>query len=338
MWAGLLRIGWDFPLVWPTMPVLHGPLMISGFLGTLICLERAVAAQQRWAYLMVVFSGLGTLLLLLGVGGGAGILLFILAGVGLVVLFADHLREHPTLYTGTMMLGAVLWLVGNVLWASGRPIHLVVWWWAGFLILTIAGERLELGRVLRLPDWVKWLFLVVTVVFIAGLILTLFNYDLGLRLSGAGMILLAGWLLVFDLARRNIRKPGLTGYIAACLFSGYVWLGVGGILALGYGAVSAGPIYDAILHTIFLGFTFGMIFGHAPIIFPAVLGRPLPYRPAFYLHLILLQITLLLRITGDLINSPLLRQWGGLLNALVLLIFLVNMVWSLVLGQRMNDQ
>ena len=62
--------------------------------------------------------------------------------------------------------------------------------------------------------------------------------------------------------------------------------------------MSAGPIYDAILHALFLGFTFGMIFGHAPIIFPAVLGRPLPYRPAFYLHLILLQATLLLRIGG----------------------------------------
>ena len=122
------------------------------------------------------------------------------------------------------------------------------------------------------------------------------------------VILLAAWLLVFDLARRNLRKPGLTGYIAACLFSGYIWLGVGGLLALGYGAVSAGPIYDAILHAIFLGFTFGMIFGHAPIIFPAVLGRPLPYRPSFYLHLVLLQITLVLRIAGDLINGELIER------------------------------
>jgi hypothetical protein len=233
-----------------------------------------------------------------------------------------------------MMLGALLWLAGNILWATGRPIHLVVWWWAGFLILTIAGERLELSRVLRLPDWVKWLFVAATAVYVGGLVVTLFNYDWGLRLNGGGMILLAAWLLVFDLARRNLRKPGLTGYIAACLFSGYLWLGVGGMLALSNGAVSAGPIYDAILHAIFLGFVFGMIFGHAPIIFPAVLGRPLPYRPSFYLHLGLLQITLLMRIGGDLFNLPSLRQWGGLFNVLVLLIFLANMVWSLIQGGK----
>jgi hypothetical protein len=334
MWAGLLRIGWPFPLVRPAMPTLHGPLMISGFLGTLICLERAIAAGQRWAYGAALCSGLGTLLLLLGVGGGAGIFLFILAGAGLLLLFVLNLRQHFELHTVIMMLGALLWLVGNILWASGRPMHLVVWWWAGFLILTIAGERLELSRVLRLPRWVKWLFLAATAVNIGGLILTLFNYDRGLRLNGAGMILLAAWLLVFDLARRNLRKPGLTGYIAACLFSGYVWLGVGGLLALGNGAVSAGPIYDAILHAIFLGFVFGMIFGHAPIIFPAVLDRPLPYRPSFYLHLVLLQITLIMRIAGDLFSAPLLRQWGGLFNALVLLIFLANMVWSLLQGGK----
>lgn len=334
MWAGLMRIGWAFPMLRPAIPTLHGPLMISGFLGTLICLERAVAARQRWAYLVAVFSGLGTFLLLLGVGGGAGILMFIVAGAGLVILFADHLRTHPTLHTAIMMLGAVLWLVGNIFWASGRPLHLIVWWWAGFLILTIAGERLELSRVLRLPDRLKRLFVAATAVFLGGLLLTLFNYDWGVRLTGAGMILLSVWLMRYDLARVNLRKPGLTGYIAACLFSGYIWLGVGGLLALWYGAVSAGPIYDAILHAIFLGFVFGMIFGHAPIIFPAVLGRPLPYRPSFYLHLLLLQISLVLRITGDLFNLPVLRQWGGLFNALVLLLFLANMIVSLVQGSR----
>ena len=333
MWAGLLRLGWGWPSLRPLLPALHGPLMISGFLGTLICLERAVAGRRRWPYLLPLLSGLGSFLLLFGLGGRAGIVLICLASAGLVLLFLDHLRSHPTLHTGTMLLGAVLWLAGNLLWLAGRPIHLVVWWWAGFLILTIAGERLELSRVLRQPDWVKGLFVAATAVFSAGLIMTLINYDWGLRLTGAGMILLAAWLLVFDLARRNLRKPGLTGYIAACLFSGYIWLGVGGMLALGYGAVSAGPVYDAILHAIFLGFTFGMIFGHAPIIFPAVLGRPLPYRPSFYLHLVLLQVTLLLRIGGDLFNLPVLRQWGGLLNALVLLIFLANMVGSLFWGQ-----
>ena len=39
--------------------------------------------------------------------------------------------------------------MGNGLWLAGRPIYAVVPWWVGFLVLTIAGERLELSRVLR---------------------------------------------------------------------------------------------------------------------------------------------------------------------------------------------
>ena len=36
IWMGLLRIGWALPLPKPDQLILHGPLMIGGFLGTLI--------------------------------------------------------------------------------------------------------------------------------------------------------------------------------------------------------------------------------------------------------------------------------------------------------------
>ena len=45
MWAGLLRLGWILPTL-PNRALAHGPLMISGFLGVLIPLERAVAIRQ----------------------------------------------------------------------------------------------------------------------------------------------------------------------------------------------------------------------------------------------------------------------------------------------------
>jgi len=47
MWAGLVRLGWGLPALRPGLPIAHGPLMISGFLGTLISLERAVALERR---------------------------------------------------------------------------------------------------------------------------------------------------------------------------------------------------------------------------------------------------------------------------------------------------
>lgn len=46
LWAVLLRLGWRLPPLTPQLILLHGPLMVAGFLGTLISLERAVALSQ----------------------------------------------------------------------------------------------------------------------------------------------------------------------------------------------------------------------------------------------------------------------------------------------------
>jgi hypothetical protein len=121
-----------------------------------------------------------------------------------------------------------------------------------------------------------------------------------------------------------VRKTGLPRFIAVCLLSGYVWLAAGGLMALVFGGVAAGPRYDAMLHAIFLGFVFSLIFGHAPIVFPAVLGVPLAYHPSFYAPLALLQLSLALRVVGDLSLWWAGRQWGGLLNAVAILLFLLN--------------
>lgn len=76
------------------------------------------------------------------------------------------------------------------------------------------------------------------------------------------------------------------------------------------------------LHAVFLGFVFAMIFGHAPIIFPAVLGLKIEYRPYFYLPLILLHLSLAVRIGGELLGSGPARLWGGLFNAIAILAYL----------------
>ncbi len=60
---------------------------------------------------------------------------------------------------------------------------------------------------------------------------------------------------------------------------GHVWLGVAGGLALWLGPQWAGPLYDAQLHAVFVGFVLSMILGQAPVVFPSVLVLPLRYRP-----------------------------------------------------------
>jgi len=153
------------------------------------------------------------------------------------------------------------------------------------------------------------------------------------RVLGLALLLLAAWLLRYDITRRRLHVGGQTRFIAVALLSGYGWLGISGALFIIYGGMAAGPYYDAMLHTFFLGYVMSMIFAHAPIVFPAVLGRPLPFTPWFYSHLGLLHASLLLRITGDLTLQTGLRQWGGLLNALVLLLFLLNTVVAIRRGQ-----
>ncbi|MCS7222406.1 MAG: hypothetical protein RML36_04095 [Anaerolineae bacterium] len=341
MWGGLLRLGWDWPLIRPTLPINHGPLMIGGFLGTLIGLERAVALaalQQAqggkiggevsllglWPYAAPLLTGAGALLLIAGVPGAPGPSLITLGSLALLVIFAVIVRTQPALFTATIGLGALAWLVGNLLWLTGRPIYSVVLWWAGFLVLTIVGERLELSRLLHLPRPALAWFMAAVGAFLAGLLLSTFRLSLGTRAAGIAMVTLALWLARYDIARRTVRQTGLPRFIAVCLLSGYVWLGISGILALVFSGVTAGPRYDALLHSLFLGFVFTMIFGHAPIIFPAVFRLPVSFRPAFYGHLALLHLTLILRVGGGLAGWTQGLQWGGLLNALVLLLFLLN--------------
>lgn len=329
LWAGLSRLGWDIPLLRPTLPAVHGPLMVSGFLGTLISLERAVALGCRWAYAAPLLSGLGGLGLMAGLHHPAAQLLILGGSLGLVAIFLAIIHRRPAVYTMTMGLGALLWLTGNLLWFAGRPVSHIVFWWAGFLAVTIAGERLELARLQQLSRINRSTFLLALGILLAGLTSMNSSFEWGVRIVGAGLTGLALWLGLHDIARRTIRQIGLTRFIAICLLSGYVWLGLSGLLALVFGGVAAGPRYDATLHAFFLGFVFAMIFAHAPIIFPAVLGAPMTFRPLFYAHVVLLQTTLLLRLLGDLTLWPAGRQVGGLLNAAALLWFLANTVVSI---------
>ena len=101
-----------------------------------------------------------------------------------------------------------------------------------------------------------------------------------------------------------------------------VWLAFAGLFVLWFGPTEAGPLYDAYLHAIFVGFIFAMIFGHAPLIFPAILSRQANYHPALYLPLILLHISLILRLVRDLALTPAMRRWGGLLNGVTILVYL----------------
>jgi hypothetical protein len=330
LWAGLMRLGWQLPALTPSLALAHGPLMISGFLGTLITLERAVAMQRNWMCLPPLLAGLGWLVTVLMPSPPLGPILLTLASLGGVAILIEMTRREPASHTITMLLGMLAWFTGNLLWLFGWQIFQVVFFWQAFLVLTIAGERLELSRVLRPSNKSQILFGGIVLIFLAGIIVSVFNSQIGTRLNGAALLFLALWSVKNDIAWRNLNhKLPLTRYIAHCLALGFVWLGVGGGLSLLFGAQVAGPRYDAVMHVVFVGFVISMIFGHAPIIFPAILGVPINFQPAFYIHLILLHASLALRVIADYANWHILRMWGGLLNEVAILLFIGMTVFSI---------
>lgn len=335
-WAGLLRLGWSLP---PFQAAEHGPLMISGFLGTLIAVERAVALSASfkhgtWAYAAPMFSALGSLALVMGAPRMVSLGFITLGSLGLVTIFLTIVRRQPALFSVIMLLGALCWLIGNIFWLTGQPIYRIVEWWIAFLVLTIAGERLELTRILRHSAAIQIIFMGIICAYVGGVILITYQLDAGTPLIGASLFVLGGWLFRYDIARRTVKQTGLTRYIAVCLLAGYGWLLVGGILRVVLGIQIAGTYYDAELHSVLLGFVFSMIFGHAPIILPAVLKVLLPFRWWFYIPLTLLHSALVLRISADLSNSFMLRQWGGMFNVIAILLFLVVTMYALYQANR----
>lgn len=330
--AGLARLGWDIP--GGGLAALHGPLMASGFFGTVISLERAVALSRPWAYLAPLGSALGTLAAMLAMPPVAAPALTAAGSVVMLLASAAVYRRQRELFTLTLGLGAACWTIGSLLWLGGIAVDAVAPWWMAFLVLTIAGERLELSRFLPPSPVARRVFATLIAMLLAGAAASLLFASAGTMVLGIALAGLALWLLRQDIARRTVKASGLTRFIAVCLLSGYVWLAVGGIAMVTSGGLgSGGASYDAALHAVLLGFVLSMVFGHAPIILPAVTRLPVPYAPYFYAPLALLHASLLIRLAGDWMLDPALRAWGGALNGVAVLAFVLGTLAAVVRGR-----
>lgn len=325
--GGLVRIGWPWLLPVPAAVAWHGPLMLSGLFVVVIGLERAVAVGHRWAFAAPLAAGAGTGLLLAGlpVAGFAG---YALGSAVLLLATLAAARRQPEAFLGVLVLGAAAGLLGNVQLALGAPVPQALLPLLGFLVLTVAGERLELSRYVPRPRVAAPLFVLVLALLLAALVLP---PPWGARLFGAGLLALAGWLLAWDLARRSVRQPGLTRFVAVALLAGYGQLLVAGALLLGFGLRPGHASHDAALHALGLGFVFSMVLGHAPLIAPALLRIRPVFSPLLYAPLALLHASLLLRDAALLLGAADWRRAAGLGSALALAGFLGLM---LALGLR----
>lgn len=310
--GGLARLGtFTFPL--PPAIAFHGALMVSGFLGTVISLERAVALGSRFAYAAPLAAGAGALALLAGLHG-AGIALWIAAPLALLAASAAILRRQREAHTALLAVASLAWLAGNGLFAVGAQEAATPWWYA-FLLLTIAAERLELTRLTRRGPRAMPLFAVVVASLLAGA-------HVGPVLYGLALCGLAGWLFAYDIARRTLLLHGFARYAAVALLGGYGWLATGGIAW-----IFSPALRDMALHAVGLGFVFSMILAHAPLIVPVIVRVRMRFVPFFYFPLVLLHVSLLWRLLPGAIDAHS-RALGGLLNAAVIVVFVGTVIFA----------
>jgi hypothetical protein len=336
--AALLLLDLPAPVSSTRLPEVHGVLLVLGFLGTLVALERAVALRSRTGYAAPVLLGAGGLLLLSPAPLVVGRSALAAGALALAALYVPLWRRQRDDAVLVQALGAVLAVGAAVLWLGGVEVPVLLPWLVGFVVLTIGGERLELARIAFDPGATGRAGLVLVLLaggLTAAVLATLLWPVPGPRLLGAALLGLVGWLATHDVARRTVRSSGLPRFAAACMLAAYAWLAVAGATWLVGGAALDGPAYDVVVHAVFLGFTMSMVMAHAPVILPAVLRRPLPWTRAFVAPAVLLHGSLVLRLYGgDAVGSPPAWRVGGVLNIAALLLLVGTAAWSTARPRR----
>ncbi|MEO7125026.1 MAG: hypothetical protein ABI382_02940 [Nakamurella sp.] len=323
--AALLQLGVAAPVTSERVSAVHGMLMVLGFIGTVIALERAVALGKKWAFASPAFMGLGGIALISPLPlPVAGVLL--MAGTGVqVAIFLPLWRRRRDAAVLVQSLGAVCAFGAAMLFTGGATTASVLGWLIGYVVLLISGERMELARLGRSDDKAEKAVLGAGVALVVAIMLQLLFPGWTAPLLGVVLLVIVAALLNVDVASKMLRSKGLPRFSAACLMAGYVWLAVaGGILTLAKNPFDGGA-YDALVHAVMLGFTMSMIFAHAAVILPAVLRRPLPYHPIMYFPAVLLHVALAVRIIGgDLKGVRLVWQIGGIGNVIAVLAFAIS--------------
>jgi len=325
--AGLVRLGVWAPVANGRLADLHGPLMVLGFMGSLISLERAQALRNRLAYAAPALLGAGALVMISGVFPVLGKLLLFDGALAFVAVMVALYRRAPLPLVAAQVVGAVLACLAAALLISVEVPALLPLL-AGFIVVTIAAERAELAQLTMGRRAVPTLVVASAWLSLSAVSALLWP-GVGDRIFGVGVLFVALWLIRDDVGRRLIRSEGLRRYNAAALLLGNIWLAVAGLTWVIVGRPEAVGTYDVVVHGTFLGFAMSMIMAHAPIIFPTVLSRPLPYRPAMWAPLTVLHLGMVVRVLGALTGSVL-YQIGGAMTVVSILLFAATAMYSAV--------
>jgi hypothetical protein len=322
MYAGLGRMGWT--ITFREGYLHHGAIMVGGFLGTLIALEKIIPLKKRSLLVIPLLSGISIFFLWAG-SFLVGVSLLLLASAGLIIVYIIYLNRQQDLYMWIMLFSAVFLFTGNAVLLSKKFYPIALPWWMAFVLFTIVSERLELSKFLPVTKKQKLALVLFAALFVVGVLMPF--HSIGNYISGLALILVGTWLMKFDVIRINLRKSGLTKFSGVSLLAGYIALVFTGVFLIALPNVALA--YDATVHTFFLGFVITMIFAHGPIILPGVLGLSVkPFHPALYAPLSLLLFSLLVRISADLnIISINFQLVSGYLSGVSILLYFFTLIF-----------
>ena len=331
--AGLARLGLWSPLSVPGLADNHGALMVLGFVSTAIGLERAVALRRLWAFVAPAGTACGAIAIVLGaplvISGG----MFVVGTGTLTLIYVAVYQRQSAIAVLVQGLGAAAAAASALLYTRGLLPEDIVLWWVTFLLLTIIGERLELARIAFLGRAVEDSILGASLLLVTTTAWASVFPGAG-RSVGLSILALIMLTVSQDVARRTIRSRGAPRFMAAAMLAGYGWAIVAGAMLMLSRDWMADGAYDVVVHTIMLGFVISMILAHAPVIVPALVHRPLPYHPMMWLPLAMLHLSLVLRVFGDLSDTLMARNVGGVLGVMAILTFLFTTVTLVLKGDN----
>ena len=354
--ASLVRLSAIAPVTSTSLGTVHGLLMIYGFLGTAICLERAVALQsdgrRPWAYAAPLLTGAGgisTVIISLNEGARTALVNLpiprylaahltgftpermmpgFLITLGMALLTAIYCyvwsRRQATHAVLIQLMGAIIGLGGILLWWRGLETARAVPWWLAFLIVTIIGERVELARLAFASGSTERRITAECAALMMGLTVALYSPTIGYPMIGLSLGALMADTAWHDVARGTVRMRGLPRLAAVCMLSGYGWGLVPSLMWIIAPPAFDGYGYDAGIHAITIGFVVSMLLAHAPVIIPAVARREVPYHPAMWIPFAFLQISLALRLLAGAREAAYPWRLGGTLGVVGVLLFVAT--------------
>lgn len=319
-WGGLVRIGWPWPVLRDGLLLAHGPLMVTGFVATLVGVIRAMRSPEAVGLVPPVLSAVASVAAIAMPGTAVAPVLGIAAALALLATTLRSWRAGRRQALALLGLAAMAWAIGDALWLDRGPGDAATAWWMAFAALAITGQRLDTDQ--RLARRGRPLLAIAVLLMLLGALAVAAQASEGLRAFGLGAVALAAWAVREDVVERwsHVGSRGYPRFFVLAMASAYLWLGVSGGLALLLGAAP----YDAIVHALFAGFVLAAIFAHEPTFVPGVLGRAVVFRTTAYVPLALLDLAVLWRVVATGVASPEGQRWSSLLIGLAALLFVAT--------------